>query len=103
VLDTPEVRRTVVAFRAPPCVVGFRAEAFRARVFFAAPFPDEVLRLPWLEPCRVVRLEAVRDDFPVDLPAFRAPPRAVLRADDLDRLLDDALRLAMSVILVYLP
>jgi hypothetical protein len=29
--------------------------------------------------------------------AFRAPPRAVLRTDDLDRLLDDALRLAMSV------
>ena len=50
------------------------------------------LRPPALAPWRAA-------GFRVDFPAERAPPRAVLRADDLDRLLDDALRLAMSVIL----
>jgi hypothetical protein len=87
----------VVDFRADTAV-DFRADTARfAPPFFAPPlravFRAVVLRLP----CRDAA------DFRVDLPAERAPPRAVLRADDLDRLLDDALRLAMSVILVYLP
>jgi hypothetical protein len=70
-----------------------RAGAFRPADFFAAP-ARAVLRAVVLRPAAC--LAPCRAGFRVDFPAERAPPRAVLRADDLDRLLDDALRLAMS-------
>jgi hypothetical protein len=89
----------------------FRPATFRAAVLRAVTFRfDDFVVAPVRAVLRalVVRPPAFRAPcrpagFRVDFPAERAPPRAVLRADDLDRLLDDALRLAMSVILVYLP
>ena len=68
-------------------LAGFGAAALRAVVFRAAALVAPLRAADFLPPAA----------FRVDLPAFRAPPRAVLRTDDLDRLLDDALRLAMSV------
>jgi hypothetical protein len=75
-----------------------RAAVFLAAVFDGAAF-RAVLRAAFRAVLRAVLRAALgRDaaDLRVDLPAGRAPPRPVLRADDLDRLLDDALRFAMS-------
>jgi hypothetical protein len=88
-----DARRAVEVVREPDCGGAFfLADTVLAAVFFAplravlrAALRAVVLR----PPCRDAA------DFRVDLPAERAPPRAVLRADDFDRLLDDALRLAM--------
>jgi hypothetical protein len=83
------------AFRAATVRVEvFRAGLLRAAVFFVPPF-----RAPF--GAAALRLRTA--DFRVDFAAFGAPPRAVLRTGDLDRLLDDALRLAMSGILADLP
>ena len=97
----PAVRRTGALLAVAGLRAVLRADTVPLADFFAAPV-RVVLRAAVLRPpaCRELFRDAV---FRVDLPAERAPPRAVLRADDLDRLLDDALRLAMSVILVYLP
>lgn len=99
VLAAPVARRAEEVLRdAGVRAVDFCLDAARlAAVFFAPPLRAVLRAVVLRPPCRVAA------DFRVDLPAERAPPRAVLRADDLDRLLDDALRLAMSVILVYLP
>ena len=93
----PEPRGEAAVLRAAGAALVFRAAGLRGVVFLAAlvrdALRDEACRaVPLVDPCR--DRDAV--DVRVDLPAFRAPPRAVLRADDLDRLLDDALRLAMS-------
>jgi hypothetical protein len=78
------------AERAAAPLVLLRGTVFGAVLLRVLAFPAAVAFL-----AEVFRL--VPAAFRVDLVAFRAPPRAVLRTDDLDRLLDDALRLAMSV------